>query len=145
MDYSTLVQALQDSAARLRSGASYEWGHVGRCNCGHLAQSITRLSDREIYSRFLPKLDEWSEHANEYCSSSGSPIETIFETLERHGFHASDIKHLEFLSDPRVLGRISAERLPLRRNERNDVISYMEALADILSEQKLDSHEKKAA
>ena len=62
-----LIQALQETADRLDSGARYEWGHMGRCNCGHLVQTVTSLTDLEIVDRVSGQLDEWTEHARAYC------------------------------------------------------------------------------
>ena len=42
-----LIDALRATARRLEDGARYEWGHMGRCNCGHLAQTLT------TYTRLL--------------------------------------------------------------------------------------------
>jgi hypothetical protein len=43
-----LINALRETADRLEQGAHYEWGHMGRCNCGHLVQTLTWMSDYEI-------------------------------------------------------------------------------------------------
>ena len=58
-----LIGALRTTAERLANGAKYEWGHMGRCNCGHLLQTITGLTDYEIVQSIDFQLDEWTEHA----------------------------------------------------------------------------------
>ncbi|WP_243635867.1 hypothetical protein [Hymenobacter edaphi] len=40
----SVIEALRTTAQRLSTQAPYQWGHMGSCNCGHLAQTITRLS-----------------------------------------------------------------------------------------------------
>ena len=37
----TLAEALRVTAKRISSGDRYKWTHMGACNCGHLAQTIT--------------------------------------------------------------------------------------------------------
>ena len=53
-----LAFALRRTADRLADGARYEWGHVGRCNCGHVAQTLTDLDDRQILRIFGQDLGE---------------------------------------------------------------------------------------
>ena len=40
------------TAERLSGDVSYQWGHMGMCNCGHLAQSITGLASLARASGF---------------------------------------------------------------------------------------------
>ncbi|WP_342039360.1 hypothetical protein [Pontibacter indicus] len=44
-----LVAAIRQTADRLAKGAIYQWGHMGSCNCGHLAQTITQLDKGHIH------------------------------------------------------------------------------------------------
>ncbi|MFZ4660739.1 MAG: hypothetical protein ACOYNY_27255 [Caldilineaceae bacterium] len=129
-----LIDALRTTAQRLTAGAHYEWGHMGRCNCGHLVQTITSLSDREIVQVADHRLDEWTEHAKDYCEGSGHSLDTLFLTLQEMGFDYQDVIHLENLSDQRVLQRIGQEQRYLRRNCREDVTLYMNTLATMLEE-----------
>ena len=129
-----LIDALRTTAQRLTTGAHYEWGHMGRCNCGHLVQTITSLSDREIVQVADHRLDEWTEHAKDYCEGSGHSLDTLFLTLQEMGFDYQDVIHLENLSDQRVLQRLDQERRYLRRNCREDVTLYMNTLATMLEE-----------
>lgn len=130
-----LIDALRTTADRLKAGAHYEWGHMGRCNCGHLVQTITNLSDREIVQAADHRLDEWSEHAKDYCAGSGHSLDTLFLTLQEMGFDYQDVIHLENLSDQRVLQRLDQGRRYLRRNCREDVTLYMNTLATLLEEE----------
>lgn len=129
-----LIDALRTTAQRLTTGAHYEWGHMGRCNCGHLVQTITSLSDREIVQVADHRLDEWTEHAKDYCEGSGHSLDALFLTLQEMGFDYQDVIHLENLSDQRVLQRLDQERRYLRRNCREDVTLYMNTLATMLEE-----------
>ncbi len=45
--------ALRRKAARLRKGEKDQWGHSGACNCGHLAQTLTRREPAAIYAASL--------------------------------------------------------------------------------------------
>ena len=127
-----LITALRATAQRLHEGAHYEWGHMGRCNCGHLVQTVTSLSDREIVAAADYKLDEWSEHARNYCTGTGQNVESLFLTLQNVGFDYQDVIHLENLSDERVLSRLGDGRRYLQRNRITDVTYYMDTLADLL-------------
>ena len=127
-----MVSLLRETAVRLDSGARYEWGHMGRCNCGHLVQTLTDLTDREIARSVDYQLDEWSEHAKDYCSETGSQVDDLFRALADIGFNHQDVMALEYLSDPRVLAALKPDRKKLRRNFAPDVSLYMRTLADIL-------------
>lgn len=127
-----LVTALRDTAARLSRGATYKWSHFGQCNCGNLAQTITRLSPEQVYRAAFARTGDWGEQAREFCSTSGYPIDYVFEQLFALGLDADDIQHLERLSDGRVLRRLGAQALA--HNRREDVVAYMQAWADLLEE-----------
>jgi hypothetical protein len=129
-----LITALRTTAQRLTDGAHYEWGHMGRCNCGHLVQTITHLSDREIVQAADHHLDEWTEHAKDYCEGTGHSLDTLFLTLQEMGFGYQDVIHLENLSDQQVLVRLGDRRY-LRRNCVEDVTLYMQTLATLLEEE----------
>lgn len=130
-----LINALRETANRLQDGATYEWGHMGRCNCGHLVQTVTDLSDSDIARTVQFQLDEWSEYAQEFCAGTGEHVEDLFLTLQNIGFGYQDVIHLENLSDRTVLKRIGGgSPQHLRRNDVADVTLYMQTLADILEE-----------
>ncbi len=134
-----LIHSLLKTTERLKNGARYEWGHMGRCNCGHLIQTVTDMSDYEIVRSIDFELDEWTEHAKLYCDGSGHKIDDIFRSLETIGFDYEDVINLEYLSDPAVIRALPDDRRYLRRNKLNDVIIYMETLADILKKEHLES------
>lgn len=128
-----LIDALRTTADRLASGAKYEWGHMGRCNCGHLVQTLTQKSDYEIVESIDFAMAEWSEHAQDYCENTGHKVDNLFLTLQQIGFGYLDVIHLENLSDQQVLRRLG-EHTYLRRNCREDAVRYMRTLAEMLEE-----------
>lgn len=128
-----LIEALRVTADRLEGGAHYEWGHMGRCNCGHLVQTLTNLTDTQIVESIDFQTDEWSEHAKDYCEGTGHKVDHLFLTLQQMGFGYQDVIFLENLSDQRVLNRLG-ERCYLRRNSRKDAARYMRTMAEMLEE-----------
>ena len=130
-----LVYALRESADRLSLGETYEWGHVGRCNCGHLVQCVTGKTSAQIIHTFGPELDEWTEHANDYCAMTGLPVQQLFDDLAAIGFYAEDVRNLEYLRDEKVLRELPLEKRHLRHNCRDDVALYMNTMANLLDEE----------
>ncbi|GAB4519888.1 MAG: hypothetical protein Tsb0020_38450 [Haliangiales bacterium] len=133
-----LIRALRVTVERLRGETSYQWGHMGECNCGHLAQTITALSKGEIHAWALEREGDWAAQANDYCPTSGYRIDDIITEMLAIGMSLDDIGHLERLDDPAVLARVRADTgqpdLHLCRNLRGDVIVYMAAWAELLTE-----------
>lgn len=134
-----LIDCLRKTSRRLKDGAPYEWGHMGRCNCGHLIQTATHMSDLEIVRSIDFEMNEWTEHAKLYCDGTGHKVDEIFHALEKLGFNYQDMINLEYLSDPAVLGVLPQDRRFLRRNRLDDVILYMETLANILEKKYLQT------
>lgn len=130
-----IIQLLRTTATRLDNGARYEWGHMGRCNCGHLVQTLTELSDRQIAESVDHQLDEWSEHAKTYCAQTGSLVDDLFAALANVGFSHRDVIALENLTDPRVLKLLNSQGQRLRRNHAPDVALYMRTLAEVIEEE----------
>lgn len=129
-----IIQTLRQTAARLEAGAAYYWSHHGSCNCGHLAQSITRLSRQELHQMALQKAGDWSEHLIDYCPASGYPIDHVIDTMLAMGFSREDLIHLERLSDPRILARLPLGERSLEYNKRDDVVRYLYTWAAWLEE-----------
>ena len=130
---SFLVDALRATSERLeKEDTKYQWGHMGQCNAGHLIQTVTGMDSFEIVQSVDFQLDEWSEHATDYCSCTGSKVDDIFLTMERYGMSHSDIVKLENLSDKAILDNLNGGFRYLRRNVREDVIEYMRSFADLL-------------
>lgn len=126
----SVIQVLRATAQQLENSAIYQWGHMGSCNCGFLAQQVTRLNKAEIHSRAMQRYGDWSDQLNDYCPTSGLCFDDIITELLQAGFSIDDLKHLEKLSDPEILHAICDRSL--KHNVREDVVDYLRAWADIL-------------
>ncbi len=129
-----LVAALRETARRLKAGAHYAWGNHGSCNCGNLLQVVTQLESREILQYSRSGTGEWTELAQDFCPVSDAPVDLLISKLADIGLTASDIHCIEYLADKNVLQRLSGGFRWLSRNNRPDVIVYMETMADLLEE-----------
>src|SRR5512142_3106553 len=98
-----LVRALRVTADRLAGDATYQWGHMGMCNCGHLAQATTGLSAAEIHSAAQAREGDWEAQANDYCPTSGQLIDHILAAMFSLGLTRQDVRNLEKLADWNVL------------------------------------------
>ena len=134
-----LIIGLRKAAEQLRSGSHYAWGNHGACNCGHLVQMITGLSEKEILRYAHTGIGEWTELGTEYCTITQAPLNLIITKLQEVGLNTTDIHHIEYLSDKEVLSNLPGGFRWLQRNKREDVISYFEAFAEILEEKWLQS------
>jgi hypothetical protein len=139
-----LIHALRATAARLRDTFDYQWGHMGACNCGYLAQTVTSLGKAEIHAAALERRGDWEEQANAFCPESGYLIDEIIGALVRLGLGTDEIGQLEKLSGKEVLDRLPESRRHLVRNRRDDVVLYLETWADLLGE-KLVARDRRAA
>lgn len=134
-----LIQALKTTARKIEHNTSYQWGHMGLCNCGFLAQEITSLSKDEIHRRAMQRHGDWSEQLNDYCPTSGLPMDDLIDQLVNFGFTLEELRHLERLSDQAVLQRLPLEKRYLSYNVKADVIVYLNAWANLLEESLLDA------
>ena len=130
-----LIDALRTTADRLDGGARYQWTHMGSCNCGHLAQTLTNLTPREIHERALARAGDWSEQAFEYCSTSCLPIDEVIQTMLDISLTRQDIRDLERLSGQGILQTLSPGERTLDRRRRSHVVRYLRAWADLLEAQ----------
>ena len=162
-----LVLALRETARRLEApDVTYRWSHFAHCNCGHLAQTLTRLDPRTIYEAAFhrpgdwgdqavalgrpafdlgdrPALDEgaWEPEDEGRCNVTGSPLGAILERMYAVGLEPDDVRHLERLSDADVLRRLGKNTVGLPYGDRASVVSYLDAWADVL-ESKLAPEER---
>jgi len=134
-----IVQALRNTAARLKESDKYQWGHMGSCNCGFLAQEITHLSREEIHSRAMSKNGDWSEQLNDYCPTSGYLMDNLIHDMLSFGFDRTDLIQLERLSDPNVLGYLKPWDRNLQYNVKADAIRYLLVWADKLENEMLST------
>lgn len=129
-----IIDALRETARRLRNGASYAWGNHGACNCGNLLQVMTNLSKEEILKHAHAGLGEWTELAEEYCGITDAPVDLLISKLQAAGLTPTDIHNIEYLQDREVLNCLPGGFRWLKRNVREDVIVYFETFAMMLEE-----------
>lgn len=131
-----LIDAIKKTARKLHTSTNYQWGHMGSCNCGHLVQEITKLSKAQIHDYAMrTRGGDWSEQALDYCPTSGYLMDQAISIMLEAGMELHDFEHLEKLSDKKVLKRLPYESRHLRYNNRMDVITYLNAWADMLEEE----------
>ncbi len=133
-----LIQALRNTAKRLAKAPDYQWGHMGSCNCGFLAQEITRLSKHQIHSRAMQRYGDWNEQLNDYCPTSGLLMDDLISQLLDAGLDIDDLKNLEKLSDKSILNNLPSGKKHLSKNSKNDVVAYIIAWADLLENELLN-------
>jgi hypothetical protein len=128
-----LIEKLREAAANIETGGDYTWGHIGRCNCGHLVQCMTDFSAKDIYSIAKDNyIDEWTEFANDYCPSNGASVDAITDVLLSNGFELKDVHQLEYLSNPEVLKAIPGGPRRLEKGKARDAALYMRTWAGLL-------------
>lgn len=130
-----LIAAIERTASKLQQGGAYQWGHMGACNCGNLAQELTPFSKAEIHQYAMQRHGDWNEQLIDYCPTSGYPIDLIVSKMLEFGLSLDDLAHLERLSDPKILAEMSQEkRDSLNKNSRADVVFYLNCWANVLRE-----------
>jgi hypothetical protein len=129
-----LIGSLRETASRLENGAHYAWGNHGSCNCGNLLQVVSNQTGREILRKAHTGIGEWTELAEDYCGITLLPADQLVAELMAAGLTSSDIHNIEYLEDREVLERLPGGFRWLRRNQREDVILYFRAYADLLEE-----------
>lgn len=138
-----LIAAFRKTISKLKKGAPYQWGHMGACNCGNLAQELISISKAEIHKNAMTKSGDWNEQLNDYCPTSGFPMDLMISKLLEKGLSLDELKHLEKLSDPKILSQIPfPKRTLLAKNKLEDVIFYMETWLEILENQWLEENTK---
>ena len=138
----TLIKALRGTALRLASvDTEYRWTHMGACNCGHLAQHVTRHSASDLRRMSQYKAGDWADQALEYCKTSTLPIDHVIGALLEIGLEPRDIGHLERLSDKRILRRLPAQSRYLDFRRRGDVVVYLRTWAELLQDEMNEVHQ----
>lgn len=130
-----LIMALRNTAKTLALSKNYQWGHMGSCNCGFLAQEVTKLSKSEIHSRAMQKYGDWNDQLNDYCPTSGLLMDNLITDMLNAGLTRTDLQHLEKLSDKTILQKLPASRRNLSHNVKNDVVLYLNTWANLLEEE----------
>ncbi len=127
-----VIHALRCTAVELNRRLDYQWGHMGSCNCGFLAQQVSHLQKNEIHTYAMQRCGDWNEQLNDYCPASGYAMDDLITSLVDFGFDIDDLKHLERLSDQKVLRMIPQDAQPLKHNVKTDVVRYLNAWANAL-------------
>ncbi len=133
------IEVLRKVAKKIEVSSAYQWGHMGLCNCGFLAQEITMLTKEEIHRRAMQRHGDWSEQLNDYCPMSGLAMDDLISELLDFGFTREELSHLEKLSDPTVLNALAPDQRNLKHNVKKDVVVYMNTWATNLEEKLLHS------
>jgi hypothetical protein len=136
-----LIEALRETAKRLYNGNHYAWGNHGSCNCGNLLQVVTQLTKEEILTYAQTGIGEWTELAEDYCPVTNAPVNLLLHKLQQLGLTPTDIHNIEYLEDRTVLEKLDGGFRWLKRNQREDVVAYFEAYANLLEEQLINSIE----
>ena len=136
-----LIEALRTTASKLANGNAYQWGHMGSCNCGNLAQELTQYNKTQIHEYALrSRSGDWSEQTDAYCPTSNLPLDIVIDAMLESGLTREDLKNLERLSDRQVLLNFPIEqRHALQHNKRQDVALYMNAWATMLENELIES------
>lgn len=131
-----LITALRNTIKKLNSNAPYQWGHMGACNCGNLAQELTKLSKAEIHQFAMQKHGDWNDQLIDFCPTSGYPMDLMISKMLEKGLSIDDLKHLETLTHPQILQNIPLpNRNQLRKNNKTDVVYYMQVWLKLVEEE----------
>jgi hypothetical protein len=133
-----IIQVLRQTALHLEQSNNYQWGHMGLCNCGFLAQEITHLQKQDIHTAAMQGCGNWSEQLNDYCPHSGLPMDHVIAQMLHLGFDTDDLKHLEKLSDRRILEQFPLAQRNLHHNAKADVVNYIRRWADLLESELIE-------
>lgn len=129
---SSVIGVLRTTARELGRCTDYQWGHMGSCNCGYLAQQITHLNKNQIHNYAMQRYGDWNEQLNDYCPTSGLPMDELISEMLNFGFDRDDLKNLERLSDKQILSSLPPDERYLRHNVKGDVIKYLNTWAALL-------------
>ena len=135
---SSVIEVLRTTALELGRSTDYQWGHMGSCNCGYLAQQVTHLTKKQIHSYAMQRYGDWNEQLNDYCPSSGLPMDELISEMLNFGFDRDELKDLERLSDKRILNSLPPNERTLSLNIKTDVIKYLNAWASLLESEYLE-------
>jgi len=128
-----LISAIERTIFKLSNGSPYQWGHMGACNCGNLAQELTKLEKSEIHRYAMERYGDWNQQLIDFCPTSGYPMDLMISKMLEFGLKVEDLSHLERLSDPKILSAMPIERRKaISKNSKEDVIYYMRTWSELL-------------
>ncbi|MEO6547629.1 MAG: hypothetical protein ABIN94_06500, partial [Ferruginibacter sp.] len=100
---------------------------------------VTNFTKEEILRYAQTGFGEWTEIAEEYCSATDAPFAMVIASLQQIGLTTTDIHNIEYLADKQVLQQLQGGFRWLKRNNKEHVILYLEAFANMLEEKLLSS------
>ena len=128
-----LVLVLQETISRLeKKECDYQWTNQGKCNCGHLIQTVTGKTSASIHKIAINSQGEWTDHAKNYCASSGLHVDDLIDELLKIGLSLDQIPHLEYLSSPKIIKYIPKSMQPLNHKNKEDLIFYLRTWKKVL-------------
>lgn len=141
----SVIQALRKTIDLLAQSQTYQWGHMGQCNCGFLAQVVTGKTATEIHTTAMQGYGDWSEQLHDYCPTTGMPMDQLIGELLEKGFDRDDLAQLERLSNPEIRSQMSTAGQTVQHNNKEHVVAYLRTWANLLEEawlrkQKIDLH-----
>ncbi len=134
-----LMEALLETANQLENGVNYQWGHMGSCNCGHLAQVVTGLTKERIHQESMYRTGDWKDQLRDYCPQSGLPMDVIIDKMIEAGFTANDLVHLERLSDIQILKKLPTSHFHLNHNSSKDAALYLRCWASLMEDEIIEN------
>jgi hypothetical protein len=129
-----IVEVLRKTAEKIENSPYYQWGHMGSCNCGYLAQQITHLSKEQIHKTAMEGQGDWTEQLHDYCPTSGMKMDVLISAMIDFGFGTNDLKHLERLSDPLIRRTFPLSERNLSHNSKPHVVKYLRRWADMIED-----------
>ena len=127
-----LARLVRLTAKRVREGADYRWTNQGRCNCGHLAQTLTGLDGGQIHRIALHSEGEWVDHVEEFCEVSNKPVSKLIQEMLSFGLGIDELHALERLNLDIVVRHLPDGRRSLNYRLREDLLIYLETWADVI-------------
>lgn len=96
------------------------------------------MTKGEIHSRAMRQYGDWNDQLNDYCPTSGLLMDDLISELLDAGLDIDDLKHLEKLSDRKILEFLPSGRRHLAQNIKRDVVEYIRTWADLLESELID-------
>lgn len=90
------------------------------------------FSKAEIHAFAMERYGDWSQQVKDFCLDSKLPIDFIIQTMLNAGLTRSDIRHLEKLSDNKIINCLPENDRELMQNIKDDVIKYINAWVKML-------------
>lgn len=142
----TKLEALKKTLYVLENGlVKYNWTNSLSCNCGILAQCALNINAYDLEKQLYKNLPSgiygtekyntsWASRFTRYCTQTGLPINTVFESLISLGFTKEEIGDFENLGDPSIL------KVDLYdRSNKSFVILYLKAWISKLEQIDIES------